>query len=99
MSGSTVSNVVTGTVPVRDETRIRVEAAMAELDFVPNLSARSLRNGRSGMIAVALPFLDTAFSAALLHHIVEAAHRRGLAVQIQEDFLMLPTAMVMAGAA
>ncbi|WP_242684612.1 LacI family DNA-binding transcriptional regulator [Microbacterium sp. SD291] len=84
VSPKTVSNVVTGTVAVRDETRVRVETAMAELDFVPNLSARGLRSGRSGIIAVALPDLATAYSAELVHRIVQAAHERGLAVQIEE---------------
>ncbi|WP_341977365.1 LacI family transcriptional regulator [Microbacterium sp. LTA6] len=84
VSPKTVSNVVTGTVAVRDETKARVEAAMAELDFVPNLSARGLRKGRSGIIALALPDLATAYSAELVHRIVEAAHERGLAVLIEE---------------
>jgi DNA-binding LacI/PurR family transcriptional regulator len=84
VSPKTVSNVVTGTVAVREETRARVEAAMSELDFVPNLSARGLRNGRSGIIAVALPDLGTAYSAQLVHRIVAAAHDRGLAVQVEE---------------
>ncbi|WP_141870588.1 LacI family DNA-binding transcriptional regulator [Microbacterium saperdae] len=84
VSPKTVSNVVTGTVPVNEDTRSKVEAAMLQLDFVPNLSARGLRKGRSGIIAVALPDLATAFSAELMHRIVEAAHERGLAVQIEE---------------
>lgn len=84
VSAKTVSNVVTGTVPVNEATRLKVDAAMAQLDFVPNLSARGLRKGRSGIIAVALPDLATAFSAELVHRIVEAAHERGLAVQVEE---------------
>jgi DNA-binding LacI/PurR family transcriptional regulator len=84
VSPKTVSNVVTGTVAVRPETRARVEDAMRALDFVPNLSARGLRSGRSGTIAVALPDLSTEFSAELLHFLVESAHERGLAVQIDE---------------
>ncbi len=84
VSAKTVSNVVTGTAVVRPETREKVGAAMRELDFVPNLSARGLRNGRSGIIALALPDLATAFSADMLHHLVEAAHERGFAVQIEE---------------
>lgn len=84
VSPKTVSNVVTGTIAVREETRAKVEAAMAELDFVPNLSARGLRSGRSGIVAVALPDLATAYSAELMHLIVQAAHERGLAVQIEE---------------
>ncbi|WP_261165423.1 LacI family DNA-binding transcriptional regulator [Microbacterium sp. Marseille-Q6965] len=84
VSPKTVSNVVTGVTFVRPETRERVEAAMRELEFVPNLSARGLRNGRSGIIAVALPDLGTAFSADLMHCLVQVAHGRGLAVQIEE---------------
>lgn len=84
VSTKTVSNVVTGAAFVREGTRERVEDAMRSLDFVPNLSARGLRNGRSGMIAVALPFLATSFSSELLHRIVEAAHRNGLVVQVEE---------------
>lgn len=84
VSPKTVSNVVTGTVAVREETRAKVEAAMLQLDFVPNLSARGLRKGRSGIIALALPDLATAYSAELLHRIVAAAHERGLAVLIEE---------------
>lgn len=88
VSAKTVSNVLTGTAVVRPETQERVEAAMRELDFVPNLSARGLRNGRSGVIAIALPDLATSFSADMLHHLVDAAHRRGFAVQIEETALV-----------
>lgn len=84
VSTKTVSNVVTGAAAVRGATRMRVEAAMRELDFVPNLSARGLRNGRSGIIALALPDLATAYSAEMVHLIVATAHDRGLAVQIEE---------------
>lgn len=84
VSPKTVSNVLTGAAYVRPETRARVEHAMLTLDFVPNLTARGLRSGRSGTIAVALPDLATAFSADLLHFLVEAAHERGFAVQIEE---------------
>jgi predicted RNA-binding Zn ribbon-like protein len=45
VSIKTVSNVVTGAVPVAPATRARVEAAIAELDYRPNLAARSLRTG------------------------------------------------------
>lgn len=84
MSPKTVSNVVNGTVPVSPATRQRVEAAIAELDYVPNFSARGLRNGRSGVIALALPDLNTAYSAEVAHHVVEQASARGLSVQIEE---------------
>lgn len=73
-----------GIVPVSGPTRLRVEQAMAELDYVPNLSARGLRNGRSGVIALALPDLATPYSAEIAQSVVEVAHEQGWSVQIEE---------------
>lgn len=83
VSPKTVSNVVNGVVFVRPETRERVERAMVELDYVPNLSARGLRNGRSGVLALALPNLDTQYSAETTGAFVEVAHARGWAILIE----------------
>lgn len=84
VSPKTVSNVVNDTFPVTPSTRARVDAAMVELDYVPNLSARALRNGRSGVVTLALPDLATAYSAELAHHFVVVARELGLSVQIEE---------------
>ncbi|MGY0388921.1 LacI family DNA-binding transcriptional regulator [Nocardioides sp. WG-D5] len=84
VSPMTVSNVMNETVFVRPYTRERVLAAVEELGFVPNLRARSLRNGRTGVIALALPDLATAFSADVVHRVVQVAHERGMVVQIEE---------------
>jgi LacI family transcriptional regulator, repressor for deo operon, udp, cdd, tsx, nupC, and nupG len=87
VSPKTVSNVVNGLVPVSPATRKRVELALQELEYVPNLSARGLRNGRSGLIALALPKLETAYSAEIAHHVVELAHEAGWSVQVEETGL------------
>lgn len=84
VSPKTVSNVINGVVFVRPETKERVDKALAELDYVPNLSARGLRNGRTGVIALALPDLATPYSAEMVHHFVEAAHERGWGIQVEE---------------
>jgi DNA-binding LacI/PurR family transcriptional regulator len=84
VSPKTVSNVINGVVFVRPETRERVERALTELDYVPNMSARGLRNGRSGMIALALPDLLRPYSAEITHLVVELAHQRGWGVQIEQ---------------
>lgn len=84
VSPKTVSNVVNGGVPVRPETRARVEDAVRRLDYRPNLSARGLRNGRTGAIALAFPDLGTPYSAEMVHVFVEVAHERGWAVQIEQ---------------
>jgi len=84
VSPKTVSNVLNGTFRVSPATREKVEEALNALDYVPNLSARGLRNGRTGMIAVALPDLRMSYSAEMCHHFVQAAASRGLHVQIEE---------------
>lgn len=84
VSPKTVSNVVNGLVPVSAKTRERVELALTELDYVPNLSARGLRNGRSGLIALALPHLATAYSAEIVSAVVDIAHDSGWNVQVEE---------------
>ncbi|PZF58249.1 LacI family transcriptional regulator [Curtobacterium sp. MCSS17_008] len=84
VSPKTVSNVINGGVVVRPSTRERVERALAELDYVPNLSARGLRNGRSGVIALTLPELGSAHSAELAQWFVELARQRGWTVQLEQ---------------
>lgn len=84
VSPKTVSNVMNGVVPVNESTRIKVEQAILDLDYVPNLSARGLRNGKSGVIALALPDLATPYSAEIAHNVVEAAHEQGWSVQIEQ---------------
>lgn len=84
VSPKTVSNVINGVVFVRPETKARVEEALAALNYVPNLSARGLRNGRSGMIGLALPDLLRPYSAEITHLFVELAHERGWGVQIEQ---------------
>lgn len=86
VSPKTVSNVLNGVVPVAPATRDRVERAIADLGYVPNLSARGLRSGRTGIIALVVPELRTPFSAELTHEFVELAHARGLAVQIEQSW-------------
>jgi LacI family transcriptional regulator len=52
VSIKTVSRVLNKEKYVRDETRLKVEAAVAELKFSPSLAARSLAGGRSSQIAL-----------------------------------------------
>ncbi|PCN48591.1 LacI family transcriptional regulator [Curtobacterium sp. 'Ferrero'] len=84
VSPKTVSNVVNGGVPVRPETRARVEQAVAELGYVPNLSARGLRNGRSGVIALTLPEMRNPYAAELTEWFVELARDHGWVVQLDQ---------------
>ncbi|MDG4815603.1 LacI family DNA-binding transcriptional regulator [Micromonospora sp. WMMD956] len=82
VSVKTVSNVVNGYQHVRPDTRARVERAIAELNYRPNLSARNLRKGRTGVIALAGPELDVPAFAELARHVVTAAAERGWTVLV-----------------
>ena len=84
VSVKTVSNVVNGYLHVRPDTRDRVEQAIAELNYRPNLSARNLRKGRTGVIALAVPELDIPYFAELARHVVAAAAAHGWTVLIDQ---------------
>jgi DNA-binding LacI/PurR family transcriptional regulator len=81
VSIKTVSNVVNDYPFVSEHTRTRVQAVIDELGYRPNFSARRLRNGRSGLVALSLPEL-TPYFAELAEHVVAAAERRGFTVLI-----------------
>ena len=70
VSVATVSNVVNGYRPVGEATRQRVQRAIDELGYRPNLSARHLRNGRTGIIALAIPELNYPYFAELAEAII-----------------------------
>lgn len=84
VSPKTVSNVVNGYIHVRPETRRRVQRAIARLNYRPNLSARSLRRGRTGVIALAVPELDVPYFAELARHLVAEAERYGWTVLVDQ---------------
>ncbi len=55
VSSSTVSYVLSGKRPVSEATRLRIERAIAELDYHPNAGARALAGRRSHIIALVVP--------------------------------------------
>ncbi len=84
VSVKTVSNVVNDYPYVRPATRAKVQEAIAELGYRPNMSARNLRSGRSGVIALAVPELNAPYFAELAHHVVRAAMDQGWTVLVDE---------------
>ncbi|GAA3777989.1 LacI family DNA-binding transcriptional regulator [Microbacterium kribbense] len=84
VSAKTVSNVVNDTGWVTDDLKSRVREAIAELGYRPNVAARKLRSGRSGMIAVALPDLSQPYFAELASDLVRAAQERAITVLVNQ---------------
>jgi DNA-binding LacI/PurR family transcriptional regulator len=84
VSVRTVSNVVTGFPTVAPETRARVMAAITELNYRPSEIARTLKVGRSGLLALMLPELDTPYFAELTRAVVDEGHARGFTVVVDQ---------------
>jgi DNA-binding LacI/PurR family transcriptional regulator len=98
VSPKTVSNVIHGYVHITQETRSRVQQALDELNYRPNLSARHLRAGRSGVIALAVPELGIPYFAELGDCVIRAAEGHGWTVLIdQTDGLAEREQLVTAG--
>jgi DNA-binding LacI/PurR family transcriptional regulator len=84
VSIKTVSNVVNHYPHVRPATRERVLAAIAQLDYRPNLSARGLRSGKTGVIGLAIPELRQNYFAELADAIIRAAAVHNVGVVIDQ---------------
>jgi DNA-binding LacI/PurR family transcriptional regulator len=73
VSIKTVSNVVNNYPHVTPAMRARVQEAIDELGYRPNLTARHLRKGRTGIIALAIPELGNPYFAELAGAVIDAA--------------------------
>src|SRR5579871_2483259 len=77
VSAMTVSRVLNASPRVADETRRRVEAAVAELGYVPNGLARGLTRRRSKTLAVVVPDIANPFFTLVVRGAEEVAWRAG----------------------
>lgn len=83
VSLKTVSRVVNLEPHTRPEVVRRVRAAIAELEWVPNGSARTLRTGRTGVIGVGVSELRRPYLSMLTEAIVSELYRRGLQAAVE----------------
>jgi DNA-binding LacI/PurR family transcriptional regulator len=84
VSLKTVSNVLHDHPHVRASTRERVLRAIAEVGYRPNLSARGLRSGRTGVIGLVVPALRENYFAELADAVIRSAARRGVSVLVEQ---------------
>jgi LacI family transcriptional regulator len=80
VSAKTVSRVMRNDRYVSGDVRQRVEQAIAELQYVPNVLARTFRSGSDTAIGVAVPDISDPFFAAVTHAVEQVARTRGVAV-------------------
>ena len=62
-----VSNALSGKGRVAPATRERVKSLAREMNYIPNLAARSLSTGRTGMIAILTGALSEPYYAEMVH--------------------------------
>lgn len=84
VSPKTVSNVINGTARVAEPTRLRVQQAIDTLGYHPNVAARRLRTGRSGVLALAFPELPSPYFAELAVAVIATARRHGCTVLMDD---------------
>jgi len=87
VSAATVSRVLNGNYPVSEETKKKVQQAVRELDFIPNLMGRNLGRVHNKTILVAL----NAMSGVLMGESLQGVN--DVAVELGYDVIMiyLPT--------
>lgn len=79
VSKSTVSRAL-GQGPVSDEVRAKVEAAVRQTGYHPNLVARRLRSQHSGILGLVVADISNPFFTALIRAVEEVAYRAGMRV-------------------
>lgn len=82
VSIATVSRALREPDRVIDETRDRVLAAVAELGYRPNRAARSLRQGRTGAIALIVPDIENPYFASLTKGAQATSRARGYSLVV-----------------
>ena len=80
VSPVTVSRVLNGAPNVNATTRARVNQAIGELGYVPNVVARSLRSRRTRSLALILPDITNPFWPTVARGVEDAAQKGGYSV-------------------
>jgi len=81
----TISKVLRNHPDIGDETRERVLARVKELDYRPNLAARSLVTGRTYLVGLVVPDLLHPFFAEIAKSLSEALRRDGYYVIVSSS--------------
>lgn len=85
VSLKTVSNVLNDYEFIRPATRQRVRDAIAELGYEANLTARSLRSGKTRMVGLVVSDLSAPYYAELASRLMSVAERRGYRVLVEQS--------------
>jgi LacI family transcriptional regulator len=82
LSKMTISKVLRGQTDVSAATKARVLQRMKELNYRPNISARSLRTGNTSTIGLVIPSLTNSFFADVARGLVQTMRTAGYGLLI-----------------
>ncbi|MDE0208413.1 MAG: LacI family DNA-binding transcriptional regulator [Boseongicola sp.] len=82
VSAATVSRVVNANALVSERTRVRVQAAIDALHFVPSAAARAINSGRTHVVGALVPTLDNAIFSRFLDALEEGLAVYGLSLVV-----------------
>ena len=77
VAACTVSRVLNGTANVAPETKQKIEAAMKELNYIPNELARGMFRQKSGTVAMLIPSIRHPYFSNLAHVIELKLYEHG----------------------
>ncbi len=80
VSAMTVSRVLNNSGYISQETRARVEAAIAELGYIPNALGRQLRSKQTKMLALVLSDIMNPFFTTIARGVEDVAGAQGFSV-------------------
>jgi DNA-binding LacI/PurR family transcriptional regulator len=72
----TVSHVITGSVPVSEPLRLKVQAAIRQLDYHPNHVARSLKTSKTRTLGIIVPDMTIPYFPKVIRGAESAARKR-----------------------
>lgn len=75
VSVGTVSHVINGTTPVRDEIKRRVQEAIEKLGYHPNHLSRALRTQQSKLIGMVIPDITNPFFPSVVRGVEDVAYK------------------------
>src|SRR5450756_258689 len=77
VSSGTVSNVISGSTGVSERSRQKVLDAIRELNYHPNLIARSLKTNKTNTLGIVIPDITMPFFPKIIRGAEAAARERG----------------------
>ena len=82
VSIATVSYVINGTKSVKQETRLRVLDAIEQLNYIPNNSARKLKEAKRNEIGIVFPHIDDPYYSEILKGIIYDAEEQDYSISV-----------------